>query len=44
MPIDPICHMTVNERTDLRAEHDGHTYYFCSPYCVEAFKKDRRGS
>jgi P-type Cu+ transporter len=40
MPIDPICQMTVDEGTDLRAEHDGQTYYFCSPYCVEAFKKD----
>jgi YHS domain-containing protein len=40
MPIDPICQMTVDEGTDLRAEHDEQTYYFCSPYCVEAFKKD----
>src|SRR5919109_1977412 len=40
MPIDPICQMTVDEGTDLRAQHDGRTYYFCSPYCVEAFKKD----
>lgn len=40
MPIDPICQMTVDEGTDLRAEHDGRTYYFCSPYCVEEFKRD----
>jgi Cu+-exporting ATPase len=40
MPIDPICQMTVDEGTNLHAEHDGQTYYFCSPYCVEAFKKN----
>ena len=40
MAIDPICQMTVDEKTELRAEHEGRTYYFCSPYCVAAFKKD----
>jgi Cu+-exporting ATPase len=40
MAIDPICQMTVDEETGLPAQYEGQTYYFCSPYCVEAFKKD----
>ena len=40
MAIDPICQMTVDEGTDLRAEHDGQTYYFCSQHCQAKFKED----
>jgi Cu+-exporting ATPase len=27
---DPICGMTVDEATALRAERNGKTFYFCS--------------
>ena len=33
MAIDPICGMTVDERTALSAERDGEKYYFCSRGC-----------
>jgi Cu+-exporting ATPase len=33
MAIDPICGMTVDEATALRAERDGETSYFCSEHC-----------
>src|SRR4030042_705598 len=31
MVIDSICGMDVNEKTALKVEHEGKTYYFCSP-------------
>ncbi len=34
---DPICGMTVDEATALRAERDGKTYYFCSEHCRKKF-------
>jgi len=37
MAKDPICGMTVDESTPLRAERDGLTYYFCSEHCREKF-------
>ena len=37
MPIDPICHMQVDESTDLTVERDGETYYFCSEHCRQKF-------
>ncbi|MGH7495574.1 MAG: heavy metal translocating P-type ATPase [bacterium] len=37
MAIDPICGMTVDESTNLRAERDGQTFYFCSEYCRQRF-------
>ncbi|HEY5840605.1 MAG TPA: heavy metal translocating P-type ATPase, partial [Mycobacterium sp.] len=37
--IDPVCGMTVNPATAAgSAEHDGTTYYFCSPHCQETFQ------
>ena len=35
---DPVCGMTV-KTADARnkAQHDGHTYYFCSPRCLTKF-------
>jgi Cu+-exporting ATPase len=35
--IDPICHMTVDKRTALKAERGGETFYFCSPHCQRKF-------
>ena len=37
MASDPICGMTVDEASALRAERDGHTSYFCSEHCRQKF-------
>src|SRR5204863_5707352 len=37
MAIDPICGMTVDERTAISAERDGQTFYFCSEHCRRRF-------
>jgi Cu+-exporting ATPase len=37
MEIDPVCGMSVNEATALRAERDGRTRYFCSEDCRQKF-------
>jgi len=37
MAIDPICGMTVDEASALRAERDGQTFYFCSNHCRQKF-------
>jgi len=41
MAIDPICGMEVDDKTALSVEHEGQTYYFCSPGCREKFLSDR---
>jgi len=41
MAIDPVCGMQVEEKTARhRSEHDGRTYYFCSPGCKREFDHD----
>ena len=36
--IDPVCGMTVKTAdAPNKADHDGHTYYFCSPRCEAKF-------
>ena len=43
MAKDPICGMTVNEKTArLKSEHEGTTYYFCSPQCKKTFDGNPR--
>jgi Cu+-exporting ATPase len=37
MAIDPICGMTVDEASALRAERDGRTFYFCCDHCRQKF-------
>ena len=37
MAKDPICGMTVDESSPLRAERDGQTFYFCSEHCRKKF-------
>ncbi len=38
---DPVCGMMVDPlKAAGRAEHDGKTYYFCSPRCAERFSID----
>jgi len=39
--IDPVCGMTVDPHTaKYRAEHHGHTYYFCAAGCRTKFVAD----
>ncbi len=39
--LDPVCGMTVNPATAAGSfAHDGETYFFCSPHCVDAFRRD----
>jgi len=37
MAIDPICGMKVDESTDLTAQRDGETFYFCCENCRKKF-------
>jgi YHS domain-containing protein len=38
--IDPICNMTVDEKTaKWVSEYNGQKYYFCAPGCKKAFDK-----
>jgi Cu+-exporting ATPase len=37
MAIDPICGMTVDERTAISAKRDGETFYFCCEHCRKKF-------
>ncbi len=41
MSTDPICGMVVDEKTALSAEHEGKTYYFCSPGCRDKFLAEK---
>jgi uncharacterized protein len=34
---DPMCGMKVDRTRALRAERDGHTFFFCSAHCRDAF-------
>jgi hypothetical protein len=34
---DPVCGMKVDKEKALTAQHDGHTFYFCSSDCRERF-------
>jgi len=39
--IDPVCGMKVDPaRAAASREHDGQTFYFCSPGCAAAFDAD----
>ena len=41
MAIDPICKMTVDEKTaKWTSDHQGKKYYFCAPGCKRMFDKD----
>ena len=41
MAIDPVCGMTVDEKTtELKSEYMGQTYYFCSAGCKKSFDDD----
>ena len=38
--VDPVCKMTVAETAEYRHTHDGLTYGFCSPSCLERFSSE----
>ena len=41
MAIDPICKMTVDEKTaKFTSEYKGKKYYFCAPGCKKKFDAD----
>jgi uncharacterized protein len=35
---DPVCGMKVDRAKALTAERDGHTFFFCSAHCRQAFR------
>jgi YHS domain-containing protein len=41
MAIDPVCGMTVDEKTAQdKTDYKGSTYYFCSSGCKKAFESE----
>jgi YHS domain-containing protein len=40
---DPICGMTVTDKSFYRVEHQGQTVYFCSASCKARFSAIRLG-
>ena len=41
MTTDPVCHMTVDEKTAAgKSDYNGKTYYFCSPGCKAKFDEN----
>jgi Cu+-exporting ATPase len=39
--LDPVCGMTIEEEDAVGThQHDGVTYYFCNPGCLERFRED----
>ncbi|MBN1824484.1 MAG: permease [Endomicrobiales bacterium] len=42
MAKDPICDMDVDEKTGLKAEVNGQTYYFCSRHCMNKFLAENK--
>ncbi len=40
MAIDPVCGMSVDDRTDLKEEFRGREYYFCSEECMHRFQSE----
>ena len=39
MAKDPICGMSVDEKSALKYKKGGRTYYFCSQACLDKFKQ-----
>jgi len=40
---DPVCGMKADRSKALVAQHDGHTYYFCSEHCRRSFEATPQG-
>ena len=41
MTKDPICGMTVDEKTALKLARDRETHFFCSEHCLRKFAKEK---
>lgn len=41
---DPVCGMSVDPKTALKAERDGKTSYFCSEKCRATFVASKPGT
>ncbi len=37
---DPVCGMSVDPKTALATEHEGHRFFFCHQSCLDAFGRD----
>lgn len=40
MPIDPVCGMEVEERSQYKSKVQGKEFYFCCPHCKTRFDKN----
>lgn len=40
MTKDPVCGMTVDDKSPLRSTNAGQTYLFCSPGCKTKFDQE----
>lgn len=40
MSKDPVCGMTVDDKSPHRSTHAGQTYLFCSPACKTKFDQE----
>ncbi len=40
MTKDPVCGMTVDDKSPFRSTHAGQTYVFCRPACKTKFDKE----
>jgi len=40
MAKDPVCGMTVDDKSPNRSTHAGQTYVFCCPTCKTKFDKE----
>ena len=40
MTKDPVCGMTVDDKSPLRSTHAGQIYLFCSPGCKAKFDQE----
>jgi Cu+-exporting ATPase len=38
--IDPVCGMSVDDRTQQQSTYQGKTYYFCCEQCKKQFDQD----
>ncbi|MGB2705512.1 MAG: permease [Candidatus Omnitrophota bacterium] len=44
MAKDPVCGMSVDEKTALKLTKDGQTHFFCSEHCLKKFAKEHKVS
>lgn len=38
--VDPVCGMSIDADEAIWLDHEGQTYYFCDPACVDTFRDD----